>query len=131
MSSGESEPDSEVESEAGDEIADDYNDIEYIPGLQTFYDTDFFPSVKKFTSQFGIQDNEMNGNEPIDYFELFFDQPLLELICSETNRYQSQNPDLDHEKMAKWKDLTKEELLAFFALSILMGHVVKRNLKDY
>lgn len=36
----------------------------------------------------GISSGLQLGNDPIDYFELFFDQKIMEYIVKETNRYQ-------------------------------------------
>ncbi|CAF4344501.1 unnamed protein product, partial [Didymodactylos carnosus] len=39
----------------------------------------------------GIPSDLQLGNDPIDYFELFFDQKIMEYMAEETNRYQQQN----------------------------------------
>lgn len=131
ISSGESEP--EIESDSDDEIIEiDTDELEYIPGQEIIYENSFFPSIKQFTSRSGIRENmELNENDPIHYFEIFFDEVLLKLICEETNRFQNQNPEQERVNMSKWIDLEKEELMKFLALSILMGHVRKGKLEDY
>lgn len=131
-SSGESEP-SEADSDPDDRIdCDDLDDdLHYIPG-QVNYDKNFFPSIKNFTSRSGIRDDiQLDGNDPIHYFKYFFDDYLLTLICTETIRYQEQNPLGERSKMANWSEITPDELLRFFALTILMGHIRKGCLEDY
>ena len=134
ISSGESEleiePDSNSDSDT--EIVEiDKDELEYIPGHEIIYENSFSPSVKTFSSRSDIRENiELNGNDPIHYFEFFY-EVLLTLICEETNRFQGQNPEPERANMAKWVDLEKEGVLKFLALSILMGHVKKGNLLDY
>lgn len=100
---------------------------------EVFYNSHFFPSIKDFAGgESKICDNvPLTGIEPVHYFELFFDNSLLETIVQETNRYESQNPKADYSKMKPWRPLTVEELKTFLGLSILMGHIRKSKLRDY
>ncbi|CAF0975385.1 unnamed protein product [Rotaria sordida] len=52
----------------------------------------FVPKTFYFNNEnAGITSDLKLGNDPIDYFELFFDQKIMEYIAEETNRYQQQN----------------------------------------
>ncbi|XP_043473691.1 piggyBac transposable element-derived protein 4-like [Leptopilina heterotoma] len=130
-SSGESEPE-EIDA-ANFDITDlNIEDPNSWSAFDIIHDSHFYPSVKDFSGTSKISENVLlEGNEPIDYFQWFFDIPLLQLIVTESNRYQIQNPEPYHAKMKAWEPLTVEELRKFLALSILMGHARKGNLKDY
>ena len=85
-----------------------------------------------FTSRTGIRESiQLAVNDPVHYFKYVFDDYLVTLKFVETNRYQEQNPLGERINMAKWSDVTSDELLKFFALTILMGHMRKGCLEDY
>lgn len=129
-SSGEDEP-SDDENDDFDFFVED--DLEYIPGHEIFYNNDFHSSIKDFTGSPShiVENTPLEGHEPINYFDLFMDENLLDLIVRETNLYQSQNPEPARQKMRAWEDLGKDELKKFLGLTILMGHVKKVALDDY
>ncbi|CAF2361477.1 unnamed protein product [Rotaria sp. Silwood2] len=53
----------------------------------------FVPKSLNFNNDTtGIASDLDLENDPIDYFELFFNQKIMEYIAEETNRYQQQNP---------------------------------------
>ena len=61
-----------------------------------------------------------------DYFRLFFDQEVLTLLVSETNRYASQyyqeNPSCMNSALYReWKDVTMEKMFLYINLLIHMG----------
>jgi len=109
------------------------DELEYVPGLEIFYNNHFYPSIKEFTEiPSCISDNaHLNGHEPIHYFDLFFDEHLLDHIIQQTNLFQLQNPEPDRLHMKAWKDLTTGELKKFLGLAMLMGHIRKVTLDDY
>lgn len=76
-SSGESEPDEQVDldmTNASGIGAIDTVDNQNEPNVDVFYDTYYHHSIKDFTGQASIRENiSVNGNTPLDYFELFFD----------------------------------------------------------
>ena len=61
-----------------------------------------------------------------DYFMAFLDNELLDLIVADTNRYHAvcaETYDVlpgSHEK--EWVNTTRDELLTFIALTLLMPH---------
>ena len=85
------EPEESVEHEDIDFI--DYEDLEYVPGQEIFHSNDYYPSIKGFTGTAShIAENApLKGHEPIDYFNLFLDDNLLDRIIQQTKLYQSRN----------------------------------------
>ena len=82
-----------------------------------------------------INDLEL-GDNPVDYFELFFDQKIMKYIADESNRYQQQNSSTSasvssKSHQAQWYATNFEEMYVFIATTMLMGVVQKNNLRDY
>lgn len=71
----------------------------------------------------------------LPYFRLFFDDFLMNMIVTETNRYFEDRGGVPgcspHSTDKRWKDTTVSEMLVFFALVILMPLVKKTNIKNY
>uniref|UniRef100_A0A914WRT8 PiggyBac transposable element-derived protein domain-containing protein n=1 Tax=Plectus sambesii TaxID=2011161 RepID=A0A914WRT8_9BILA len=62
--------------------------------------------------------------EPNDFYELFVNEDIFELIVQETNRYaMAKDPD--------WSDTTTFKLKKFFALIMQMGIVKMPELRNY
>lgn len=60
------------------------------------------------------------------YFKLFFDKNIMDIIITETNRYAHSD-----KKQDQWKDTDISEMYCFLAMCITMGLVEKPSLKDY
>lgn len=60
-----------------------------------------------------ISFSESDG--PLDFFSLFFDDPIFEYMVKETNRYAKQS------KIRHWKETSVPEIKAFFGIMIAMG----------
>ena len=63
---------------------------------------------------------------PIDYFQLFFSDQVLQTICNNTNKYQhfcvAQKQVVNPEyKENHWEETTLNEMRAFFGLAIMFG----------
>ncbi|XP_066583388.1 piggyBac transposable element-derived protein 4-like [Prorops nasuta] len=100
-SSNESEPDPSSD----EQVIIETNDDDYDTGTYSSdikYDRFFYPSIKDFTGSFQDHDSVKCCNLPLDYFELFFDHSLFEIIKSQTNLYQEQNPESYHLNMKAW-----------------------------
>ncbi|PIO73848.1 hypothetical protein TELCIR_04168 [Teladorsagia circumcincta] len=88
------------------------------------------PNVQKadeflFNGVAGILDNEIYlFRDPIQFYQLFMTQDLVDLIVEESNRYGSR-------KFRDWVDLDEEEFFTFLALCFHMGLERRSNLKDY
>lgn len=133
-SSGESEPnesDGVRDVTGASKTADDI-DIDIENNSDIRYDSSFYPSVKDFTGLSGIRDTIVVPDDtPLGYFEIFFNSILLEMITTQTNLYQEQNPEPLRMNMKPWKLLTVDELRIFLGLTINMGHVRKGSLESY
>ncbi|XP_029833924.2 piggyBac transposable element-derived protein 4 [Ixodes scapularis] len=72
---------------------------------------------------------------PLEFFELFFDDEVIALIVQETNRYASQflakYRTTNGSHAAAWKLLTAQELKVFLALILLQGIIDKPELAMY
>ena len=66
---------------------------------------------------------------PLEVFELFFSDDLLDMIVEESNRYAAQV--MGNERYREWRKITKEEVKAFFGFSILMGIDHLPSVDDY
>ena len=66
---------------------------------------------------------------PLEVFELFFSDDLLDIIVEESNRYASQV--MGDERYREWRKITHEEVKAFFGFSILMGIDHLPSVDDY
>ena len=85
--------------------------------------------VKQFTSTTGPTVNIPES--PLEVFELFFSDDLLDIIVEESNGYAAQV--MGDECYREWRKITKEEVKAFFGFSILMGidHLRLPSVDDY
>ncbi|XP_053947202.1 uncharacterized protein LOC128855933 [Anastrepha ludens] len=68
-----------------------------------------------------------------DIVSLFFEDYLLQIISSETNRYYHQNSNASKlpKKTKKWYDVTAPELKIWLGVIIIMGLEKKSKLSDY
>ena len=74
--------------------------------------------IKQFTSTTGPTVDVPES--PLEVFELFFSDDLLDIIVEETNRYAAQV--MGDERYREWKKITKEEVKAFFWFLHSHGH---------
>ena len=82
-------------------------------------------------------------NQPIDFFQLFFTEDLMQHIIRETNKYASDflnSPEIrawvqnhGHSRYRKWPEnsISIVQLKKFLGLSINMGLNPKNRLKDF
>lgn len=59
-----------------------------------------------------------------DVFKLFFNQPIMQIIVEETNRFGS-------DKYDDWEEVDVNGMYRFFAIAICMGLNKKPKLSDY
>ena len=83
--------------------------------------------IKQFTSRTGPTVDIPES--PLEVFELFFSDDLLDNIVEESNRYAAQV--MGDERYREWRKITKEEVKAFFGFSILMGIDHLPSVDDY
>lgn len=96
-----------------------------------------------FTGLTGITQDAIDSldssENSLDFFLLFMDDEVLDLIVMETNRYAEQciidcitNENVsDSMRLMKWVDTDKEEIKKFVGLIIWMGLDKKPAMKDY
>ncbi|XP_050502212.1 piggyBac transposable element-derived protein 4-like [Diabrotica virgifera virgifera] len=93
-----------------------------------------------FTS--GINQEELaklTDHKPIDFYLLFIDRQVQDLLVTETNKYAEQtiiagivNESITkHSLMSNWRPIDRKELLRFLALIIWMGLDRKPKLRNY
>ena len=84
-------------------------------------------TIEEFTSRTGPTVNIPES--PLEVFELFFSDDLLDIIVEESNRYAGQV--MGEERYREWKKITKEDVKAFLGFSILMGINHLPSVDDY
>lgn len=95
-----------------------------------------------FSGRPGFRQEEIDrlkAHNPIDFFLLFFDEEVQNLLVTETNRYAQQQilkgiceeSITEHSILSKWYATDANELMCFFGLIIWMGLDQKPRLRDY
>ena len=77
-----------------------------------------------FNEDSGCHDDVLKCVEPIDYYQLFLNDEVLEIMVTETNRYGKK-------KKADWVDTSAEEIMKLVGLCLQMGLVHMPKLRDY
>ena len=111
----------EVESDLEEDESDSESDndsnasdtIEWSDELEDF-DIDEFSGRQEM--KFNVPDN-VSAN---DFFSQLFGDSIMDIIVTETNRYARQKLS-NTPRLEKWKDITKQELRAYFGICIIMG----------
>ena len=101
---------------------------------RTWRTDSFTRRLFKFTSRSAVNLDTTNlGTEsPLDFFEVFFDQNLLEQIVNETNKYQLSSIGSGFSSHQEaWSNTNVPIMYSFFAIIMLMAHTNKNRLKDY
>ena len=89
------------------------------------------------TYVYGQCTQDMSGTSPLHFFELFFDNTILEEICAQTNLYADQYIATavlgPHSRAHGWKKLGHDanELKRFLAICIVMGLVHLPTIEAY
>ena len=92
----------------------------------------FIPLIPEFNGKTGLQDTTLLlGNTPLDYFQLFFDDNMMQRILNETNLYYSQNLVDDRQHPSNWQDVISIEMYTFLAITMLTGIIRKNTINDY
>ena len=85
-------------------------------------------NVPKFEAHFGP--TTIIPSSPLDIFELFFCNELLEDVVNTSNRY-SRETIKTQQQYEKWTKLTPEEMKAFFGFHLLMSINRLPSFDDY
>lgn len=100
--------------------------------LNTF---NFRPNENPGLSQYARQ--KLVSNTPFEFYSLFLDDEILDLIISETNRYAEQRiisgilKESVPRYLQSWYDTTKDEILTFLGIVLWMGLDQKPKLRNY
>ncbi|KAK9695294.1 Transposase IS4 [Popillia japonica] len=90
-----------------------------------------------FTTPSGCIDSvrEMVDKAPIDFFNLFIDDEVINLMVVEINRYAAQKLNnlelLPHTRIRQWKGVTSQEMKKILGIHIWMGLCRFPNLASY
>ena len=90
-----------------------------------------------FTGNLQLKANIHDVANPLEFFELFFDDKIIDLIVIETNRFATQfmrekGGNLKRRSRAhEWTETDANEIRVFFALLLLQGVVYKPELEQY
>uniref|UniRef100_A0A8C4Q8A5 PiggyBac transposable element-derived protein domain-containing protein n=1 Tax=Eptatretus burgeri TaxID=7764 RepID=A0A8C4Q8A5_EPTBU len=79
------------------------------------------PLVHEFCQESGPQHKLPLDASPLDYFFLLWPESLFETIVRETNLYAKQRIAASGKADPLWFPTRKNEMMAFFALAIMMG----------
>ena len=105
---------------------------EELPAERHWQSGRFTPVLPEFRGEPGIRNTILVGRKtPFDYFQLFFDENMMQHIVDETNRYYSQNPAGERQHMSNWHDVTSMEIHTFLAITMLTGLINKNRIQDY
>ena len=77
--------------------------------------------ISQFNSQCGIKVAVPPESKSDFFFNLIFSVELIDLIVRETNRYARQKLAGNNTRLAKWHDVTRQELKAYFGICLVMG----------
>jgi len=98
-------------------------------------DAKFVPPDTPFKSKEAVNAIISPTANALDFFKLYLTDAIESLMVAETNRYADQyirgNILKPHSPVQNWVPTTKDEMLAFIGLSILMGVVYKPRLHMY
>lgn len=88
------------------------------------------PPPFHFTAVPGILADFDNERGILQYFEHFFNNEIIGIICTETNRY-ADNYISAHARAKPFAELTPNELKVYFALVMLQGVVNKPEVEQF
>ena len=90
-----------------------------------------------FTINSGIKVEIKNPLDPLEVFEIFFNDDLINTIVTETNRYSSQFLEENFSQLKarslskEWVETDHDEIRVFLALILLQGVCHKPELQQY
>ncbi|XP_064082547.1 piggyBac transposable element-derived protein 4-like isoform X2 [Macrobrachium nipponense] len=98
--------------------------------------SDYIPNEYDFTGKAGVTDAfKLSGHsDESDYFRLFMDDEVVQIMVDETNRYHAQrvaDRPLVVGRSKAWQDVSLREMVVFLAITLLMPHVAKHRIRDY
>ena len=113
------------------------------PCAQTLYDWKDNATARSpfsFTGNSGLQkrimhDDQSKNTLPIEIFNQFFDDSIIEMMITETNRYAQQilssRQIRRSSRMNRWKDITKENMETFLGIILVTGLIKYPKMEEY
>ncbi|GFV18331.1 piggyBac transposable element-derived protein 4 [Trichonephila clavipes] len=93
------------------------------------------PSRFSFTDDVGMKACVTNISDPLEYFELFFTDEIVNHIVTETNIFAAENlnkfKSKEHSRAHHWSETNANELRVFFATLILQGIITKPTVRMF
>ncbi|KAK9702675.1 Transposase IS4 [Popillia japonica] len=80
--------------------------------------------------QVSSEEDELEQSNLLQFFNLFFDDELVNEIALQTNIYAGQDRTEGNAK-SQWRDVTSNEIRLFLAINIMQSVVKKPDLQDY
>lgn len=121
----------DCDSNADDDVESEWNDNFDIPNINS--NIIFNPHDSTGINTDII--DTMNSASPFDFFTLFFDDEVVNLIVMETNKYahdKLNTPGTSNQsRINKWTDIDKDELHEFFGIIMWMGLVKMPSISHY
>jgi len=121
----------DCDSNADDDVESEWNDNFDIPNINS--NIIFNPHDSTGINTDII--DTMNSASPFDFFTLFFDDEVVNLIVMETNKYAHDKLNTpgtsNHSRINKWTDIDKDELHEFFGIIMWMGLVKMPSISHY
>ena len=99
--------------------------------------SNYTPIDIPFQGQSGLRCDLQDDAKPIDFFNLYFTDAVIQQISDETNRYahqflETEGPNLKPYSIVHgWKDTNPEEVRTFLGVCVLMGLIHKPRIWMY
>ena len=87
--------------------------------------------VSEFSGEPGIRFNLQDDAKADHHFFKVFGEQTVDLIVEETNRYAHQSLSNNPPHLATWKNVSKQELKAYFGVCMIMGINQLPRIADY
>ncbi|KAL9978523.1 hypothetical protein ACROYT_G016049 [Oculina patagonica] len=118
------ESDEEIDNEGADENDHEEPRQQWTANLSNI-------AAGEFSARSGIVVDVGDEPKADDFFTLMFGEDLFDKIVEETNRYARQKLADNQQRLAKWRDITKPELKAYFGICVIMGLNILPKVADY
>ena len=87
--------------------------------------------VADFSAESGIAIDLGVDPKADNFFTFMFDEDLFDKIVVETNRYARQKLAGNEQRLARWRDVNKDEMKAYFGVCVIMGMNILPKIADY
>lgn len=76
----------------------------------------------------------LTNGRPYDFYSIFVDDTIIDMLVLETNRYASQlisTPHKSKSRLTRWENVTKKEMLTFLGICMWMGLTTFPSIASY